>query len=149
MTKQEPQKANLASLLFLKEENKVLLMRRKTGVFKGLYTFVSGKVDDGETFTDAIIREVKEEANIDLKKEDLKVFHIAQEVGDNYIHTYFVADKWSGEIKNMEPHKCDDLDWFDLDNLPENTVYLVANMIKKANKGEFYSEFRTYPRKND
>ena len=38
------------------------------------------------------------------------------------IDTFFVAQKWEGDIENKEPHKCDDLSWHDLNNLPENII---------------------------
>jgi len=142
--KSKPQTVNTASLLFLVKDDKTLLMRRAEGPFKGFYTFVSGKVDVGETFTEAIIREVKEEANLDLKAKDLKVAHIIHQpdIDNEYIHTYFIANKWGGELKNMEPEKCDDIGWFDLDNLPENTIPLVLKAIENINKNVFYSELR-------
>jgi hypothetical protein len=41
----------------------------------------------------------------------------------------------------MEPHKCDDLRWFELDNLPENTVLYIRQAIDCISKNIFYSEF--------
>lgn len=142
MNKDKSQKANLASLLILKKDNKVLLMKRKDGPFEGLYTFPSGKVDDGESFTDAIIRETKEEINLDLKKEFLKVVYIIHQYDkeDEWVHTFFTVDFWEGEIKNMETHRCDSLDWFSIDNLPENILEPLVNVINKIDRGEFYSE---------
>lgn len=41
----------------------------------------------------------------------------------------------------MELDKCDDIGWFDLDNLPENMVEYTRQAIEMMRKGETYSEF--------
>jgi len=141
-----------ASYLVLIKDNKILLQRRfNTGYQDGKYSFVAGHVDIGETFTHAITREVREEAGIVLKTEDLKVVHVmnrdapegAVSAGENNerIDIFFIADKWEGEARNKEPHKCDDLSWFDLDNLPENIIPYVKQAIDCIKSKTFYSEY--------
>jgi len=48
---------------------------------------------------------------------------------------------WEGEPQNMEPEKCDDLRWFALDHIPQNTIPHVRDVIEKhiTNK-TIYSE---------
>ena len=53
----------------------------------------------------------------------------------------FEVKKWSGEILNTEPDKCDDLRWFPLDNLPVNTIPYIKQAIECYRKGILYSEF--------
>ena len=124
-----------ASYLVLIKDNKVLLQRRfNTGYQDGKYSMVAGHVDKRETFTEAIIRETKEEAGIELKSENLKVAHVMhRDSGTNEnnerVDVFFVADKWDGEIENKEPHKCDDLSWFELDNLPDNAIPYIKQAI--------------------
>jgi len=55
--------------------------------------------------------------------------------------SFFLAEKWKGEPQNMEAHKCDDLRWFDLDKLPENTIPYIKQAINCFLKGIFYSEY--------
>jgi hypothetical protein len=57
------------------------------------------------------------------------------------VDAFFTADKWEGEIKKMEPNKCEDLGWFDLENLPENTIPYVKQAINCIINKQFYSEF--------
>ncbi len=40
----------------------------------------------------------------------------------------------------MEPDKCEDLNWFAWDNLPENTVFHANEAFKCIQKGIFYHE---------
>jgi len=56
------------------------------------------------------------------------------------IYVFFNTEKWAGEIKNMEPEKCDDLSWFDLNNLPENVIPYIRQALDCINKKIFYSE---------
>jgi len=136
-----------ASYLVLIKDNKVLLQRRfNTGYEDGKYSMVAGHVDKGENFTEAIIREAKEEAGILLKSEDLKVVHIMHRDSGNRennerVDVFFTTEKWDGEIEIKEPHKCDDLSWFELNNLPNNVIPYIRQAIDHINNGVFYSEY--------
>ena len=133
-----------ASYLYLKKDNKVLLQRRQnTGYQDGNYSFVAGHVDEGETYTQAMIREAKEEANIVIEPENMHAVHVMHCILEKvvYVDTYFMADNWSGEVKNLEEEKCDDLSWFDIDNLPPNTIDRVKLAIDSIEKGIAYSEY--------
>lgn len=83
-----------------------------------------------ETFEDTIIREIKEELNLDIKEEDLNLFAVVS--GKTRKNSYpngdivysntvlYEVKKYSGDIKiNNESKK---VDFFDLDNIPENHV---------------------------
>jgi len=133
-----------ASYLTLIKNNKILLQRRfNTGYEDGKYSIVAGHVDKGETFTEAIIREVKEEAGIILQAEDLSVVHVMNRNIQNNerIDIFFIAEKWTGNIENKEPNKCDDLSWFDLDDLPDNVIPYIKEAIKHIKNKVIYSEF--------
>lgn len=132
-------------LLFVKDEKVLLLKRANTGFEDGKYSLVSGHVEKGETFTQAAIREAEEEAGVKINESDLKLVHMMQRnssVKENErIDAFFIVNKWIGEIKNMEPHKCDDLSWFELNDLPENVIDYVKEVLIKISNKEFYSEF--------
>jgi len=136
-----------ASYLVLLKDNKVLLLRRfNTGYEDGKYSMVAGHVDAGETFTGCIVREAEEEAGIILDPKDLRVVHIMQRItgeteNGERVDAFFAAEKWGGEIVNKEPHKCDDLSWFDLDKIPENTISYIKHALNCIKDKIFYSEF--------
>lgn len=130
--------------LLLIKDDKVLLSRRfQTGYEDGNYGVVGGHADGNETMRQAIAREAKEEANItvDLKKlEHFLTMH--RWCGDHErIGFYFIAKQWDGEIKNIELNKCDDLSWFLIDQLPENTMPFIQAAIDCYLRGEHYCEF--------
>lgn len=145
MTK-ERSKAIPASYIVLIKDNKILMQRRyNTGYEDGKYSLPAGHVDKGESFIQCVIRETEEEIGISLKAEDLKMIHVMHrdskeaEIG-NRIDVFFTADSWDGEPKNMEPEKCDDLSWFDLNNLPDNVIPYVRQAIECIKNNTFYSE---------
>jgi 8-oxo-dGTP pyrophosphatase MutT (NUDIX family) len=116
-----------ASYLFLMRGDKVLLLQRaNTGYGDGSYGVIAGHVDKGESFTDAMIREANEEAGILLDRDKIKIAHIqhkkSESDGSERVDAYFVATERNGEIQNKEPHKCSDLLWFPIDDLPENMI---------------------------
>lgn len=134
------------SHLILIRDNKILLSRRfNTGYEDGNYSVVAGHLDGNETFTAAMVREAKEEAGIDITVEDLEVVHVMHRksppVTNERVEFFLKAEKWQGELKIMEPDKCDDLKWFLIDNLPVNIVPYIKSAIENIQKGIFYSEF--------
>jgi ADP-ribose pyrophosphatase YjhB (NUDIX family) len=133
------------------KDNKILLLRRlNTSYEDGNYSLVAGHVEAGETFTDCVIREAREEVGIILVAKDLHVFHIMHRNSiladktrnEERVDVFFIADKWKGDIRNNEPDKCNDLSWFDINNLPSNTIPYIRQVINLGLlKKIFYSEY--------
>lgn len=133
--------APVAVHLFLIEEGRILLLRRyNTGYEDGNYSVVAGHLAGGEEVICAMIREAKEEAGIDISAYDLEVVGALHVKSDKeYISFFLQASVWLGEITNMEPAKCDDLSWFSLEDLPENTIPYVRQAIENYRKGIWFS----------
>ncbi|MFA5086296.1 MAG: NUDIX domain-containing protein [Candidatus Paceibacterota bacterium] len=130
--------------LILLKDGKVLLSRRfNTGYEDGNYGLVSGHAEEKETFREALSREVFEEVGIEIDSSDLNlVLTMHRQCGDHErVDFFFTANAWNGEIKNAEPQKCDDLDWFPIDNLPDNTIPYVKKAIESYFDGMNYCEF--------
>jgi 8-oxo-dGTP diphosphatase len=124
-------------LLFLVQNNHILLSRRyKTGIDDGNYVVPMGGIEGGEPLTSAIVREAQEEANIILEPTDLRVCHVMhryhpmpKDLSFEQIDVYFYATTYAGIIKNNEPHKCDDLAFFPLNNLPKNIAPFIQSAL--------------------
>lgn len=129
--------------LLLIKDGKILLSRRyNTGYEDGNYSVTSGHLEKDETVTQAMVRETKEEAGIDISTADLHCAHVMhRNSDDSRIDFFFTADKWQGEPINKEPDKCDELKWFPMHSLPLNTVPYVRNAIERYSQGSIYSEF--------
>jgi ADP-ribose pyrophosphatase YjhB (NUDIX family) len=118
--------------LFFLRENQILLLRRlNTGFRDGEYTVPAGHIDGGETILEAAVREAKEEAGVDIAVSDLTFSTVMHRIEDEErVDFFFQAHAWTGEPFNAEPEKCDDLRWFDRDQLPENTVPYVRQALR-------------------
>ncbi len=129
--------------MFFIKNGKILLMRRKnTGYMDGHYGLPAGHIEDGETLSGGTRREMLEEVNIELKEKDIELAHVMhRKSNDIRVDFFFVARKWQGIPKNNEPEKCDDLQWFDLDNLPSNTVAYIKTAIENYRSKIIFSEY--------
>ncbi len=114
-----------AAAIIVNENNQILLQSRSDNDKWGL---PGGCQELGERFEDTVIREVKEETNLDIKEDNLKLIAIVS--GDTRRNEYPNGDvvinntalycvknysgelKWDRESKNMK--------FFDLDNLSIN-----------------------------
>ncbi|MDF2578406.1 MAG: hydrolase [Chlamydiales bacterium] len=139
-------KLPVAVHLLLVKNNQILLLRRyQTGYMDGHYGLVAGCIDGNEPVTQAMIREAKEEAGIELKPEWLEVATVMHRyVKDGNwesIAYFFKATHWEGEIRNNEPHKCDELKFFPIDDLPSTMIPYVYKGILSALSGQHFVEY--------
>lgn len=89
-----------------------------------------------------MIREAKEETGIDVKAKDLKIIGMMHRRSDRESIDFFLAcQKYKGEVEIMEPDKCDELKWFDMDDLPENTIAYIRRAIENYQAGRAFDSF--------
>lgn len=141
----ERNKAIPAVYLFLEMDEKFLIARRcNTGYQDGHYQVPAGHIDAGELPSEALIREAREEIGIDLYPEDIELVHVSyrpkHDNTDNRVDFFFRVKKWAGDVRNMEPDKCDDLKWVALGELPANMTPHVRDAFECMQKGIFYKE---------
>lgn len=117
--------------VFLVREHTVLLARRAdTGFEDGNYGPPGGHLEPGETLFEAAIRECREEVGVELEPTTLEaigVTHYTSPTGDG-IDFFFRATRWTGEPTVTA--ECDDLRWYPLDMLPDNTVPFVRRAVE-------------------
>lgn len=88
-----------------------------------------------------MIREAKEEINIEIKSNDLTLGHVMhRNTNRESIDFFFVCKKWTGTPVINEPDKCDLLEWYNIDPLPTNTIEYIRHAITLIKKSEKYSE---------
>lgn len=128
--------------LILNDKNEVLLVRRSKSskTDAGMWSRPGGGVEFGETFEEAVKREMKEEVNLDIEvvryldyTNDLK---FENGVKKHWITLGFLGRVVSGEVKNLEPDKHEEVRWFPLDKLPENLTIYTKRGIEALLKGK-------------
>lgn len=114
-----------AAAIILNNKNQILLQSRADRDKWGL---PGGCQELGERFQDTIIREIKEETNLDVKEEDLELVDIVS--GESRRNDYpngdivinntvlYCIKKYSGELKWDNESK--NMKFFDTDELPKN-----------------------------
>ncbi|MCX5235455.1 NUDIX domain-containing protein [Streptomyces prunicolor] len=106
----------------------VLIQRGEYAKFgRGMWDLPVGKNEPGEPITATAVRELREETGLVVPEESLKVVHVvhaALGVGapTGYLTVVFVTEEWTGEPENREPLKHAQVEWVDVDAVPENFV---------------------------
>lgn len=136
-------KMRVAVHLILKEDNKILLLKRKnTGFGDGNYSVVAGHLDGNETVKQAMKREAYEEAGILVEEKDLEIVHVMHtKLEDESIYYFIYCDKYKGNVVNNEPNKCDELSFYDVNYLPDNIIDYVKVGIDNYSKGIYFSSY--------
>jgi 8-oxo-dGTP diphosphatase len=134
--------ATVNAYLLLKKGERVLLsLRKNTGYFDGCYGLISGHVEDEEPASIAMIREAKEEANLTIRPESLRVVHLMHRKTNRFnIDIFFECASWAGELTNLEPDKCLELNFFSLESPPNNLIPYIGQALRAALHGVVYSE---------
>ncbi len=132
------------SLILIKDGKVCLLRRANTGYMDGKYCFPAGHKEPGETPRVGAVREALEEAGVIVDPRAVVHRHTMHRVSDvphphERVAYFFVADRWMGEPTNVEPAKCDHLDWFSFDALPEMIPYM-RDALEHVRTGTLYSE---------
>ena len=120
----------------------ILLQERcNTGYMDGKYDMAcSGHLEKGESFTQALVREAKEEIGIDIKEEDLEFVHLYYPYEEEYVNVFFKANKYEGVPTIKEFDKCDSLKWFNIKSLPDNIIPKHKNVIECMDKKVMYDD---------
>ena len=100
---------NVVGAVLIKGNN-IILARRSNNLknFPNLFEFPGGKVEKGETFKQALKRELHEELNINVKINDIHEFygnnskHTIEKSGKIINLTLFIIKIWDGIIQPKE-----------------------------------------------
>ena len=133
-----------SAYLLLVKDNQILLLRRKnTGYMDDMYGLPAGHLEGNETAREGGAREFREEIGIETSPNDLEVVHVMHRKTefDERIDFFMTTKNYTGEVKNMEPEKCDDLTYFPISDLPDNIIPFTKEAILNFQKGKFYSEY--------
>ncbi|MBP3797744.1 MAG: 8-oxo-dGTP diphosphatase [Ruminococcus sp.] len=117
----------LTTLCMVTDGDRILLQNRVKEDWQG-FTFPGGHVEHGESFVDAVIREIKEETGLTIispKLAGIKQFPIE---GGRYIVLLFKATQYEGELHSSEEGK---MEWVERSKLSQiKTVDDFAELLK-------------------
>ncbi|OGH18131.1 MAG: hypothetical protein A3C22_02860 [Candidatus Levybacteria bacterium RIFCSPHIGHO2_02_FULL_37_10] len=128
--------------IIVKKGNKILVgKRKKTPLGKGTLGFPGGHLEFGESFEDAVKREVFEETEIRVKniKFASATNDIYQEESKHYITIYMTCDYAFGKVGNKEKSKCEGWEWISWNSLLtfKKTLFLPMQNLLKQNFNPF------------
>lgn len=127
-------------LIIINANNQVLMgLRAGNGYGSGLWGFVGGKMEFGESFEQTAVRECFEETGIKLLPEQIDILDVTNDFNGNshYVTIFTVTRVYKAEARVTEPDKCLKWEWKDIDNLPENLLLPIINLQKKYDIATF------------
>ena len=114
------------------DDGEILIVKRhpKSRTDPEMWELPGGKVEKGEFFADALVREIKEETNLDVKIGDF-----AEAVQNDYIHKRTVQlmmylEDVKGEVKISDEHT--DWMWASLEKI--KTLEISTSLMKVLEK---------------
>ena len=130
--------------ILLVQDNQVLMLKRaNTGYEDGNYSIPAGHIENQESVLSAAKRELYEETGLTIGDQELEFVHVMDRKNPDdkqeRIDFFFLCRDWLGEPVNKEPEKCESLDWFRLDKLPDNTIPYVKQAIDLIRKNIEFS----------
>lgn len=88
---------DVATIVIVNDQQILVLKRGPNSSGSGLWNFPGGSVEKNEEFDLAAIRELKEEANLDVRVEN--IYYLGtKETKYLHIHTY-ITNTFSGDVK--------------------------------------------------
>ena len=125
------------------KEGKLLLMKRKNAHGDGTWSLPGGHLEKNETFKQCAIRETMEETGMSVNP--LRIVSVSNDImseyGNHYVTLGVIAEHVDGVPEIKEPHKCDSMGWFALEELPSPlfppskqilTNYISGRMVRDA-----------------
>jgi 8-oxo-dGTP diphosphatase len=116
---------------------RVLMCKRRKNPYKGLYNFVGGKIEDGESGLNAAYRELEEETGI--YKTDIILTHLMD-------FTYYISDirieVYVGRL-NKDVTVCgdeNDLEWLEINQ----NFFDLAKFAGEGNIGHIMEQIYLY-----
>lgn len=118
------------------KDKKVLLGKRKSAHGEGSWCFPGGHLEFNEEIEGCAIREVLEETGLNIKNIKLTTFtnDVFEKEKKHYVTLFVIAEYYSGELKIMEPEKCEKWQWFDWNKLPKPLFLPIKNLLRQNYK---------------
>ena len=136
MSRKDP--TELTVLCLLEDGGRILLQNRVKADWQG-YALPGGHVEPGESFVDAVIREMQEETG--LRIEDPRLVGVKQFPTEDgrYVVFLFRATRWSGTLTSSEEGE---MEWVEQSRLPTLRTVPDLDLLLKLMRSPDLSEFQ-------
>lgn len=119
----------------------VLVQDRRNPDWPGV-TFPGGHVEKGESFTQSVIREVREETGLTIENPVLcGVKQFQTDSDERYVVLFYKADRFSGELKSSDEGE---VFWVNREDLPKYPLAIDFLEMVQIMESEELSEFYYY-----
>lgn len=131
----------LTNMCMVYDGNKVLVQEKIDDDYSGIM-FPGGHVEKGESFTEAVIREVLEETGLQISNPKLcGIKDWINEDGSRYMVLFYKTDRYEGELKSSEEGE---VYWLDLEEMKKKKLAKGMEKMLKVFLDENVSEYFFY-----
>ena len=130
--------------IFNESLDKVLLMHKLKPAFQiGMLNGLGGKIEEGESGGECIVREISEEIGLLTKEEDW--ISVGSVGADTVWHMEVYAYIYKGTIRDIQSLEEEQVEWFGVGSLPSNILsnlqWLIPLCLDKI-EGNGLNDFR-------
>lgn len=115
------------SIIFINDENQILLFLRDnkpTIPYPNMWDFLGGQIEEGETPAECIVREIKEEINLELKDFD---YLMTENFPDRIEYVFY--KRINLDISGIVLTEGQKIQWFTKEELEKMETVLGVNKI--------------------
>ena len=139
------QRCIITNICLIYKDDQILVIDRKKKDWPGL-TFPGGHVEKDEDFNASVIREVKEETGLKIRKPFLcGIEEFKTENEDRYLMLYYRTDQFSGKLKSSAEGE---VFWINKNDLDKYQLSLDLKRIYQVMMSDEQSEIIYYYDKN-
>lgn len=134
------EKVEFTNMCMVCDGERVVVIDRQKEDWPGI-TFPGGHVELGESFTDAVIREIHEETGLKISSLQLCGIKDWYENDCRYVVLFYKTTHFEGELVSSEEGK---VQWEEIDNLPNLNLSLDMKDMLRVFTEDDLSEFFYY-----
>lgn len=118
-----------------------MLHQRKSALGTNYWGSGGGHLELGESLQEAALRELSEEAGLEVRVENVRflcIYNFTAMNPKHYVDVGFIADWVSGEPTNNSPRETTDWKWFDLEDLPSPLFPPLSKYLEALKTGQCF-----------